>query len=237
MTYRYGLTWMALALVAVLMFEGCGSVNRLQDCTFDDHTAFVVVTAPAAPFISRRTTAASIGPGRPPLRVDDSSPSIDLSVLMPTKRKLVRARIDSAAQYLDVAAQMARQTLVSTARDLGYQPADAQETADYLLYIDVRDYGFFMNRQVFTDFWISAEMRLIDQRAGRRVWERRVQEVIPAADALAGLHVSLGYRNYDRVATLAGLSVEEMTVVLKHVAAITAAQLTTALREDYLASR
>ena len=232
---RYGL--MRMALAAALMLGACGSVNRLQDCTFDDHTAFVVVTAPSVPFISLRTNAASIGPGRPPIRVDDKMPTVDLSVLMPTKRKHVRARIDSAAQYLDIEAQMARQTLVSTAHDLGYRPAEAQETADYLLAIDVRDYGFFMNRHVFTDFWMSAEMRLIDQRAGRRIWERKVQEVVPAADALAGLHVALGYRDYDRVATLAGLSVEEMTVVLKHVAGITTVQLTTALRDDYLASR
>ena len=169
---RRSIPWAVAAVGVVLTLGGCGPVNRLQECDFDNHTAAVVVTAPPTPFLSRRTSAAAIGPGRSPIRADDSTVGVDLSLLMPTKRKQIRARIDSASTYLDAAARIARKTLTRTAQDLGCRPVDEAETADYLLRINVRDYGFFMNRHVFTDFWVSADMRLIDQREGRLVWER-----------------------------------------------------------------
>ncbi len=237
MTDRRLIAWAVAAVAAVVAFGGCGPVNRLQDCDFDNHTAAVVVTAPPAPFLSGRANVSAMVPGRAPIRADHSSLMVDLSVLAPTKRRQIRARIDSASTHLDAAARITQKTLAGMARDLGCQPIDEPESADYLLHIDVRDYGFFMNRLEFTDFWISADMHLIDQREGRRVWERKVQEMMPASDVMAGLHVTLGYRNYNRVAAFAELSVEEMTAVLEHVADVNAATLTAALLNDVLASQ
>ena len=226
------------AVAAGVVLAGCGPVNRLQDCDFDNQTAAIEVTAPPVPFLSGRANAAAMGgPGRSPIHADHSALMVDLSVLAPTKRKQIRARIDSAATHLDATARIARKTLTGTTRDLGCRPLDAPESADYVLRIKVRDYGFFMNRLEFTNFWISADMHLIDQRAGRRVWERKVQEMMPASEVLAGLHVTLGYRNYDRVATFAEMSVEEMTAVLEHVADVTAATLTSVLLDDYYANQ
>ncbi len=220
------------ALIAVIVLAtGCGGANSLNKVDFEARTVAVVAEVPGAPYITDvllgNTSWNTYGLNHPML--------FDLSILMKDKRKSVRARLDSALAYVDVTERIVSQVLIQTASHLGCRPIADAAAADYVLHIDLRRYGFQANRHMLTSFYLEAELQLIDNRNGKRIWKKKMRETERAAEVLVDLIPQLG--KVFLVKDLARLSVEEMVLVLETTIDFTAARLTTALRRDYYVSR
>ncbi len=220
------------ALIAVIVLAtGCGGANSLNKVDFEARTVAVVAEIPGAPYITDvllgNTSWNTYGLNHPML--------FDLSILKKDKRKSVRARLDSALAYVDVTERIVSRVLIQTALHLGCRPITDAAAADYVLHIDLRRYGFQANRHRLTSFYLEAELQLIDNRTGKRIWKKKMRETERAAEVLVDLIPQLG--KVFLVKDLARLSVEEMVLVLETTIDFTAARLTTALRRDYYVSR
>ena len=227
----YRSCWL-LALVVVLGgATGCSGANPLNTADFDARTIAVVANIPGAPYFADELhpnlSWNSYGPERPVL--------FDPAVLTKDKRKPVRAQLDSALAYVDFTERIAGRVLIETASHLGCRPVADPGVADYVLRVDLNQYGFQASRRALTGFYVEAELRLIDTRTGERIWKETMQETVRAAAVLADLMPRLG--KISRVKDLARLSVEEMVLVLEATADFTATRLTAALRHDYSARR
>ncbi len=220
------------ALIAVMVLAtGCGGANALDKVDFEARTFAVVAEIPGAPYITDvflgSTSWNSYGLDRPVL--------IDWSIWKKDKRKPARARLDSALAYVDITERIVSQVLIQTASHLGCRPITDAAVADYVLHIDLRRYGFQANRHTLTSFYLEAELQLIDNRTGQRIWKKKMRETERPAEVLADLIPQLG--KVFLVEDLARLSVEEMVLVLETATDFTAARLTTALGRDYYANR
>ena len=220
------------ALIAVIVFAtGCGGANPLNKIDFEARTVAVVANVPGAPYFTDallgNTFWNSYGLNHRLL--------FDWSFLKKDKRKLARARFDSALAYVDVTERIVSRVLIQTASHLGCRPIADAAAADYVLHIDLRRYGFQANRYMLTSFYLEAELQLIDHRTGKRIWKKKMLESERAAAVLVNLIPQLG--KVFLVEDHARLSVEEMVLVLETTTDFTAAHLTAALRRDYYANR
>ncbi len=220
------------ALIAVLVLAtGCGGANSLNKVDFEAHTVAVVAEIPGAPSINDvllgDTSWNTYGLNHPM--------HFDWSILKKDKRKPARARLDSALAYVDVTERIVSQVLIQTASHLGCRPIADAAAADYVLHIDLRRYGFQANRYTLTSFYLEAELQLIDNRTGKRIWKKKMRETERAVEVLVDLIPQLG--KVFLVEDLARLSVEEMALVLETTTDFTATRLTAALRRDYYANR
>ncbi|MCH8962678.1 MAG: hypothetical protein IH820_15520 [Bacteroidetes bacterium] len=216
------------ALGAVIVFAtGCGGANSLNKVDFEARTVAVVVEIPETPYFTdvllSNTSWDNYGLNHRLL--------FDWSILKKDKRKPARARLDSALAYVDVTERIVSRVLIQTASHLGCRPIADAAAADYVLHIDLRRYGFQANRYTLTGFYLEAELQLIDNRTGKRIWKKKMLETERAAEVLADLIPQLG--KVFIVKDLARLSVEEMVLVLETTTDFTAARLSTALRRDY----
>ncbi len=231
MIYRTGSLAALGALIVVA--TGCGGANSLNKVDFEARTVAVVADAPGAPYFTDallgNTSWDSYGLEHPV--------AFDPAFLVKDKdkRKPARARFDSALAYVDVTERIVNRVLIQTASHLGCRPIADAAAADYVLHIDLRRYGFQANRYTLTSFHLEAELQLIDNRTGKRIWKKKMWETERAAEVLVDLIPQLG--KVFLVKNLARLSVEEMVLVLETTTDFTAARLTTALRRDYYVSR
>ncbi len=220
------------ALMAVIVFAtGCGGANSLNKVDFEARTVAVVAEVPGAPYFTDallgNTSWNTFGLNQP-------IPFV-WPFLKKDKRKSVRARLDSALAYVDVTERIVSRVLIQTASHLGCRPIADAAAADYVLHIDLRRYGFQANRYTLTSFYFEAELQLIGNRTGKRIWKKKMLETERAAEVLVDLIPQLG--KVFLVEDLARLSVEEMVLVLETTTDFTATRLTTALRRDYYANR
>ena len=227
MRYRTG----SLVGLVLVLAAGCSGSSPLHTVDFEARTVAVVATVPGAPHLAdvhfANTAWNSYGLER---RVGFES-----SVLMKDHRKPVRALYDSAMAYVDFTERIESQVLIQTASDLGCRPIADAAAADYVFHIDLRRYGFQVNRFALTTFSLEAELRLIDNRSGKRLWKKKVQETERAADVLADLIPRHG--KVFIVKDLSRLSLEEMILMLEATTDFTAERLTTALRRAVYANR
>lgn len=225
--YRTILAASALALFAV----GCGSSDRLKNYTFDDQTAAVIAAIPPEPFFF----ADSGLDGPAPRGFFDAAVRVSGAIAHRKESREAQARFDSALTQIDVAEQIARQTLVRSARHLRYRPVDDYRDADVVIDIQVKDYGLVADSwEATVHFELNAEVILIDNATQEWIWKKKVHEVEPISRAMT-LGPSFGSVYTARA--LSKLSIEEMVEALENLANYTAHRLTMDLREDYYASR
>ncbi len=219
-------------LIAFIVFAtGCGGANSLNKVDFEARTVAVVAEIPGAPYFTDALLGNTYGNT---FGLNQPIP-FDWPFLKKDKRKSVRARFDSALAYVDVTERIVSRVLIQTASHLGCRPIADAAAADYVLHIDLRRYGFQANRYTLTSFHLEAELQLIDNRTGKRIWKKKMLEIERAEEVLVDLIPQLG--KVFLVEDLARLSVEEMVLVLETTTDFTAARLTTALRRDYYANR
>ena len=85
-----------------------------------------------------------------------------------------RARLDSAADRMDVADFLAQRTLERASRYLGTRQVDSAETADYIIELSMRGFGLDARSSNATYMFANAEAVLIDRRTGREIWSTKV---------------------------------------------------------------
>ena len=228
---RYRIDSLAVLILAVVFGAGCSGPSLLNTVDFEARTLAVVADVPGAPYFADEGYDYALwGQFTPETRA-----AIDPSLLLKDHRKPARARYDSAMAYVDFTERIVSRVLIQTATHLGCRPLDDDAAADYVFYIDLHDYGFQANVFTLTSFYLEAELHLIDNRTGERIWKKKLREHERAAEVLAELIPQHG--KVFMVKDLARLDVEAMILVIETATDFTAERLATALRRDYYANR
>ncbi|MEM0964318.1 MAG: hypothetical protein AAGK21_17460, partial [Bacteroidota bacterium] len=132
------------------------------------------------------------------------------------KRREVRraqARLDSVVASVDVADQIARQTLARVARTLRVAPAGRPEVSDFVLDLRIEDYALVADSfEGAVYFVLLGQVRLLDAGGGTLLWDHELaeREVLDANRFGALFGLPLGVGNVVTGRALADLSAEEM---------------------------
>ncbi len=146
-----------------------------------------------------------------------------------------RARLDSAMTLVEIPAIIEEEVLFKAAELLNSRPINEVKAADFVLNFDFKEYGIDAESWVGgVRFVIDVKTELIDQKRGRRIWKKHINEREAVSPTLFGL----GSVNkvIDAVA-LSKLSVEEMAAGLENLAHYTADRIARQLYNDFVKSR
>lgn len=146
-----------------------------------------------------------------------------------------RARLDSAMMRVDIPAIVEEEVLLQAAELLNSRPINEINAADFVLNIDFKEYGIDAKSWVGgVHFIIDTRVDLIDQKQGRRIWKKHIEEREPLSPGVFGL----GSVNkvLDAVA-LSELTVEEIAAGLENLAHYTAERIARRLYDDFVKSR
>ncbi|NOT08931.1 MAG: hypothetical protein HOP28_12100 [Gemmatimonadales bacterium] len=204
---------------------GCAGRNRLSTYDFQRGSLAVVYDFPPHPEVL--TGPYVPGHFRDPLHAIVRAGS---QIVKEIEARQVRRRLDSAAVLLNVSSRVADGTGARAARYLGARLTDKEEGADFILDIQVRDYGIDAEEwDAAAHFFVVAEVVLLDGKDGRIIWETRVRDRDKITPAILGWHsVS---RNIVTAAALADLSVDDLVRALTRLADYTADHVTRRLRD------
>ncbi|MEM1271615.1 MAG: hypothetical protein AAGI08_16330, partial [Bacteroidota bacterium] len=146
--------------------------------------------------------------------------------------KQARGRLDSALALVDVPDLVARQLTGSSARLLGYQPVDDPRRADFVLDVQIQDYGIVADSWgAQTFFVVEGDVRLIETERRRTVWKERLDDRVIVDESFFAGSATLG--NILTARTLNDLSVEDIEDGLNALAEFTASRVHAELREDF----
>ncbi|RPH98507.1 MAG: hypothetical protein EHM72_12770 [Calditrichaeota bacterium] len=162
--------------------------------------------------------------------------SVGSTVAREVEAMKARARLDSAMMLVDIPAIVEEDVLFKAAELLNSRPVNEIDAADFLLDIDFKKHG--IDAQSWAggvDFVIDAKVNLVDQKQGRRIWKRHIEEREPLSPALFGLGPSIG--NVIDAVALSKLTVEEMATGLENLAHFTADRIAHKLYDDFIKSR
>ena len=217
------------ALAAALLFTaGCAGTNHLAEYDFEGRTVAVTAAVPPLPGVFTDPAIESLNPEKPV----ETFLRLSTAAAREIAARRAEARMDSALARVDVADRLARRTLLKGARYLGYRPVNDLDRADFLLDIRVKDYGLTAHSwDAAVNFVLDAEVRLLERRAHRVVWKKKIRHTEPVTATIIGFGPTLG--NVFTAATLASLSVDEMERAFKNLADYAADRFADELREDY----
>jgi hypothetical protein len=111
---------------------------------------------------------------------------------------------------------------------------DDVERADYILDIDIRNYGIEAYCSGLS-FEISLGLELVDRSRGEVIWRRSVHEEEPLTPELFGLGRALG--NVVTTVVLSEVTEEQMADGFARLADRAAERAVRTLEDDYLATR
>ncbi|GIV58725.1 MAG: hypothetical protein D6746_15130 [Bacteroidetes bacterium] len=215
-------------LVLAGLLAGCGSTNRLSEVDFTDRTVAARAAVPP-PSILMVGSDVIVADRDNPIRT-----AATVGAVLARERALRRAadRLDSAAAQIDVPGRLARETLLRSARVLGFRPTADLHGADFVLDLRLERYGLqAATWEGAVRFILEGEMVLMDNRSRRVIWRKPIREVEPVTPALIGFGPLAG--NVFTAAALAGLSTAEMVRALERLTDHAAHRLAAALRDDY----
>ena len=133
-------------------------------------------------------------------------------------------------ERVDVAGLMGDRVLARSARLLRARPLDSSSDADFELEIRVRDYGIRADAwDAQADFFIRAEVLLLENATGSLVWKAGVEARDPINPNSWREGGALG--NLITAQALASLSVEEMESALENLAVYSADRVIMELEE------
>ena len=220
-----------LALAAVL--SGCSASNRLDEVALDGRRVAVAAAIPPAPRVQAGSPAeAGVNPW------DPVGTAVRRETSQAKRRQATRAqaRLDSVVARLDVADRIARRTLARTATALGFTPAARPAEADFVLDLQVRDYGLVADSfEGDTFFVLLGEALFLDARTGAELWRTDLEEREVVDGTVFGLPAIAG--NIVTSRALASLSAQEMAVGLQRLGDLAAERISDRLVRDYQRSR
>lgn len=141
-----------------------------------------------------------------------------------------RARLDSASARVDMGERMADRLLERAGRYLGTRAVEAASEADYLLELDVRDYGIDARGERDARLFVVAEAVLLHRRTGREIWNTEVRgrdRLTPSVEGSEHLPSDVF-----TAGGLARISVADFERILRGLADVSADAVTDQLRED-----
>ena len=224
-------TFLVALGILLVAGAGCRSTNRLADYEFSERTLAVNTVFRGMPEVE--TGDFYFIDGERPLR---SVLKLGSSLVKRAEAEKAQQRMDSAMQLVDVSEILYDRILHQSAIYLNTEPVGMIGEADYLLDVNIREYGIDAKSWDANAFFkIKAHAQLVDRRAGRLVWETRFEEREPISPAILGPHPAI--RNVLSANALASLSVDELAAALEQMADYAADRITRRLQHDLYESR
>jgi hypothetical protein len=210
---------LACAALVALSLSACASAGRLAEYDFRGRSLAVVSSVPPHPEVviedlpdprERSWWQALIRAGS--------------EVVRDQQAERVGEKLEAAKQTVDVSGLMADDVLARAARLLRATPVASVEEADFEIEVQVGSYGIKASTwDSNADFFIRAEVLLLDSQTGRRIWQEEVDASDPIDVSRWGAGGPLG--NLLTARALADLSVSEVERALRGLAAYSAGKL------------
>ena len=235
-------------LCCILFIVGCSSTDELATHSLEDRTVAILSDMPEAPFVDFDMTifdrvgsnespafespTISRRPGRPVIPPIVVGSPVETDPLDATPRTPVHRLIDSVLVTRPMSDQIISYVEARGIQQFRFSPSASSNEADYLLKIEVEDYG------IGADSWetpvyyeLIARVTLIEQESGKPIWQDEIESLSTMPKAL--LKAGLPQGNAETPALLSQKTHEEMTVIIDALARFSADQLTSSLREAY----
>jgi hypothetical protein len=218
-----------LALAAALLLGSCVSVNHLDEYRFEGSTMAPTIWAPE--FADVHLSRGNI-PGS-----EDSVLlgilEIGANVAVGIQEQKLETRLNEILRGDDLALALETEFVPDTAAMLGAMTVDRFADADYLLEVEVREYGLTSAGGVHME--ISVDARIIHRFSGQTAWRRRLSVSEPASPGYFGINEYLG--TAISVAALEQLSDEALQNGFDRLSRQAAANLSERFRRDYFKAR
>jgi hypothetical protein len=211
------------ALVASLVLASCGGHNHLSRYAFTNRSLAVVYLAPPSPDLET-----GIYNLRHINTALDAVVRAGSDVAKEVEGRKARARLDSAATRVNPVDRMSQRTLDRAARFLGTHPVTTPDSADYLLEVNLTDYGIDARGQSAAYLYMKAQVVLLDHRDGHEIWDSDVSGYDRLTPYVrAGQHVPTGIIT---AGVLSTVSVDDFQQVLQELSDYTSDIVTNDLR-------
>ena len=214
-------------VVPLVLLAGCASSNRLNEFNFRGAGLAVVTVAPPHPQVF---TQDFYGPeDRGWLR---SLLRIGSEMARDAQAERAGEKLAEASEEVDVAGLMADRS----ARLLRARAVESVTEADFELEVRVQEYGIRADSwDSHADFFIHAEVLLLESSTGSRIWKESVEARDPINPGSWSSGGALG--NLITAQALGRLSVAEMKEALEDLAVYSADHITSGLEEGLDRSR
>ena len=216
---------MRTLLLALLATQVACGKHYLEEYRFSDRTLGVVFIEP--PEAELRHGWYNVDPGGSALQ---NVVQAGAKVAKEFEARRALARLDSAEQNVDVTSLLANGTAQRASRYLGTQAATEVNTADYVLEVNMREFGIDARSNHATYLYTRAEAVLIDRRTGREIWSQKVKGsdrltpfIVGTMDAPSAIFTA---------ATLHTVSVAQFQRALEQLVVYTSNLIASELRED-----
>ena len=202
-------------LLAVVLVAGCAS-SRLHKQDFEGRRIAATAAFPPKPVVHDQYLAAvGVYPHAPAGR-----PATGPAVTEEDQVRRLQGLLDAATKRVDLAEQVARETLVAGADRLGATISNNPNEADYVLDLRVYHYGLLMRSyNSEANFYIEAEILVREQATDEVIWKKRLDRLGTYETRLTG-------------AEMAYLTEDGMARELEKFAAFAAERMTGALTKD-----
>lgn len=159
---------LVLALVATQ--AACGGKHHLEEYRFFDRTLGVSFIEP--PEAELKHGWYNVDPGGNAIQ---NVVQAGAKVAKELEARRALSRLDSAEQAVDLTELLANGTAQRASRYLGTRAATDVDAADYVLEIEMREFGIDARSNSATYLYSRAEAILIDRRSGREIWSKKVK--------------------------------------------------------------
>ena len=168
-TLRRTATPLVSAVLLLAVTSGCGGGHRLAEYDFAGRSMALVVLSPSSPVL--------LTPNYGVKESDDivsAVVKVGSKVARDVEGRRARARLDSAASRVNVADDLAKQTLERTSRYLGMHAVPSAREADFLLEVHLHNYGLDARSESAAYLFTESEAVLLDRQTGREIWNAKV---------------------------------------------------------------
>ena len=212
----------AVVAAGLISIIGCGGKHHLNQYNFSNKTLAVVFLEPPAPELLH---------GRDYVSTNDNAITAVMraggGAAKEYESRRARARLDSAADQVDLVDLLAVRTTERANRYLGTRAAGSLETADFLIEISMRSFGIDARSNQATYLFTRAEAVLIDRRTGREIWSEDVRGTDRLTPRVTGnVPVSI-----ISAGTLRAVTVRDFQEALEQLTVLTSDLITSELRE------
>lgn len=217
-------TGVSLVVLAAAAWAACGGGHSLAEYDFAGGTLGLVDLGTPRPVLVTGDVDVDTEEGALETVLDAGS-----RVAKEASARKARARLDSAARRVDTGRLMADHILERGSQYLGTRPVESEAEADYLLELDVRNYGIDARSGRDARLFVVADVILLERRTGREIWSTEVRGRDRLVPSVEGVDLP---SDIFTAAGLTQISVDEFERILRGLADVSATAVTDQLRED-----
>jgi hypothetical protein len=162
-------TLTGVIIVVIASLVACGGGHHLSEYPFSSRTLAVVYIAPPAPVLL--TSYYDLRTSQNPV---EAVVRAGADVAREREGRRAYARLDSAADRIDIPAVLAKRTLDRASRYLGTKSTTDEQQADYLMEVRMERFGINAKADEAAYLFTYAEAVLLDRRTGREIWNVNV---------------------------------------------------------------